>query len=199
MKPWTGFALNENAFLSIALLFFFVPVLVQLSLMESEAGNAFNKIEPVLLKAEKAGILRKELELNSDWIISQTIAEEVKKGNLVHESVKEKIAANLMIYFNAVEKRNAVNPKISFWIIESDGMNYSGLMNSSKEKASMQAVKENMELWLAGISKGLTHARVSFTGGREKNKAVAGLIEFNEAKEFFLIPVNYSQEFEVIG
>lgn len=191
--------MKEKAFISIAIFVLFIPALMQLSLMQSLSKNSMNEIEAIALKAEKASLLRKELEINSDKIIRETIINEIKKNNLNHESIKEKISEKLFTYFKGFEETHYFEPKTSFWLVESKGYSYNGLLSGKKKELEMQDIKENSQLIVSSINEGMTFAEFYFTGGIEKDKAIAGLIEFNGLKEFFLLPIGYAQKLEVIG
>lgn len=181
--------MRKKGFVSLLLLAAFIPAyfysasLCEEVLWRSESANE------KIIGAEKALIVRTELEENTDFIIERTLAEHAGIGS-TPEKAKEEIARRLISYYEdeALERGQSV----SFWNSGFSGSDYSQLLfQREKSPLAEHDLKSESAVTITRAGNAV-EAEFVFTGGLLRDRQAFAIIEAGNARMVFVIPRNYT-------
>ena len=176
-------------------------VLMQLELQEINA-NKNKKIQETInqsIEAEKLNLMQTMIEENTDHIIEQKLEEALLLQQSNNEIINLETDTELFAFFSSLEEKFKEKPKIEFFFTKLNSNNYEKLLEIKGEKLSLQKLKELSKVNVLNAYGKTIAAEYHFTGGIQKNQIVFAKISTNNAKQLFVIPINYTISKSVAG
>lgn len=178
----------KKGFISFVLILMLIPIFVSIKEIKLENERFFNEIKDICYTIERSGMIRFEIENNTDFIIEKTIRDG-KTAKMKDSIVEEQTETALKNYFRELESEG----KADFHLTDSfENKNY--LLTNRSEIFS----KSISEFFTVFSAESPAKSVTSFTyhGGLNKDKVIVGDIVVNGYRQGFVIPIYYKRVIE---
>lgn len=187
-----------RGFISFILIVAFLIAFIGVQNQAIESRKNLNNSIILAIEMEQNNKVRTILEENTDFIIDETLREQILSDNLEPELAKIAVSKKLTGFFEKIENEFNEGQKILFFSAMLSPSQYSAVSLAEKKKLIEADLLENSQVLIIPIGEHSVLTEYSFTGGLMKNTIVGAEISSKNSKQFFLIPIDYTSRVLVV-
>lgn len=178
-------------------IFTFVLVLIFLQgyLVVAGMGNAQQGLELAegyLAEMEIASSARLWIESSIDFLVEETMRQEITEGNINSTAMEERVSQRLCLLLREIESQYTENPEVKFHTADFSGGSYLRLLERKGEAQDCGKLAEYFSIVVVNAGRNAYDAEFVWTGGESGRKVVYAAIEFPGFRQVFAIPLGYS-------
>ena len=167
--------MNKRGFYSFLLVLAYGVLLLSVITAEEKSIQSLRETKAMLIEGERINLERTIVEENVDFIIKETLREELQKTNNA-EAVKERINEKLFLLLLQIQK-NAPNTRF---------------FKNNGEELDRESLEKITKALVVDIKEKTRHGEYYITGGWSTGETIIGKISGKHFEQEFLLPVGYT-------